>query len=148
MNEKKNAPSGAATSNEAKEAAAHAGTAISENDYTIQGGRRQGPVESLLLHGEANAIPTAQLVQLAGFRYQRELRIAIEGERARGALILSTVRGHGGYYLPSEDPDRRRQELKDFIHTVHVRAVNSQRALRAARQALQIMDGQEELSEW
>lgn len=107
--------------------------------------RTAGFIESILPRGEANAIPTAQLVALAGLRSQRDLRLAIERERRGGALILSTVRGHGGYYLPSEDPTKARAELSAFIRTVNARAVNSQRILRAARQALRVCDGQEVL---
>jgi hypothetical protein len=101
-----------------------------------------GAIEALLLHGEANAIPIAQLVELAGLQSQRQLRLVIEQERRNGSLILSTVRGRGGYFLPSCDPIQRQAELSAFIHTVHVRAVNSQKMLRAARQALRECESQ------
>lgn len=145
MNKKRKALSGAGTTDRATETAALTGTAISTNHYTMTDKRAQGHVEALLLRGEGNAIPTARLMQLAGFRYQRELRLAIEQERRNGALILSTVRGHGGYYLPSTDPDEARAEIADFVRTVQSRALNSLLILQAAKVALGVMPGQEVL---
>lgn len=102
----------------------------------------QVKVAPLLGHGEENAVSTAQLVKRLGLRDSRSLRALVEAERAEGALILSTVRGGGGYFLPSSDPFRAREEIAAFIRTVHARAVNSQRSLRAARRALKECDGQ------
>lgn len=99
-------------------------------------------VASLLGRGAENALQTAELMDALGLRDRRQLRNLIEQERGEGALILSTVRGRGGYYLPSTDPFRARQEIAAFVHTVHSRAVNSQRALRAARRALRECEGQ------
>lgn len=107
----------------------------------------QVKVAPLLGHGEENAVPTAELVNRLGLRDSRKLRALIEQERAEGVLILSTVRGSGGYYLPSSEPSQAREELAAFIRTVHARAVNSQRALRAARRALRVCEGQNILSE-
>lgn len=104
-------------------------------------------VVSLLGHGEENAMSTAQLVKRLGLRDSRKLRAMVEAEREDGALILSTVRGGGGYFLPSSDPSQARGEIAAFIRTVHARAVNSQRALRAARRALRECEGQERIEE-
>ena len=145
MIKSKKALSGAGTTDRAMETAALTGAAASEDQYTMTGKRAQGHVEALLLRGEGNAIPTAQLMQLAGFRYQRELRMAIEQERRNGALILSTVRGHGGYYLPSTDPAVARAEIADFVRTVRSRALNSLVILQSANAALRVLPGQEVL---
>ena len=104
-------------------------------------------IASLLLHGEENALTTVELVKLAGLKSPRELRAQIERERTAGALILSTVRNKGGYFLPSFDPEQGRQEIGAFIKTVHARAVNSQRILRAARRALRECLGQIDVDE-
>lgn len=102
-------------------------------------------VAPLLGHGAEKAIPTAALVAALGLKDQRQLRLLVERERAAGIIILSSVRGRGGYYLPAEDPVKAREEITGFIHTVHARAVNSQRALRAARRALRGCEGQIEI---
>ena len=99
-------------------------------------------VSPLLGHGEENAMSTAQLVKRLGLRDSRKLRAMVESERAEGALILSTVRHGGGYFLPSSDPSHARGEIAGFVRTVKARALNSLRALRAARRALRECDGQ------
>ena len=99
-------------------------------------------VAPLLGHGVGNALQAAALVDALGLKDKRQLRLMIERERAEGALILSTVKGRGGYFLPSADPFRAREEIAAFIRTVHSRAVNSQKALRAARRALRECEGQ------
>lgn len=107
----------------------------------------QTNIASLLLHGEENALTTVELVKLAGLKGPRELRSQVERERMAGALILSTVRKKGGYYLPSPDPERGREEISAFIRTVHARAVNSLRVLHAARRALRECPGQIDVDE-
>lgn len=102
--------------------------------------RTQGPIESLLPHGEGNAIRTAQLVALAGCGSARQLQKLIEAERAHGALILSS--STGGYFLPSSDPDEARAEIKAFVATVTRRAVSSLSVLESARAALRVLPGQ------
>lgn len=104
-------------------------------------------VSPLLGHGEENAVSTAQLVKRLGLRDSRSLRALIERERAEGALILSTVRGGGGYFLPSSDRFQARGEIAGFVSTVRARALNSLKALRAARRALKECDGQSRIEE-
>ena len=104
-------------------------------------------VAPLLGHGVGNALQAAALVDALGLKDKRQLRLMIERERAEGALILSTVKGRGGYFLPSADPFRAREEIAAFVQTVHSRAVNSQRALRAARRALRQCAGQLEIND-
>ena len=41
------------------------------------------------------------LMSVLGLANTRQLREAINFERMHGALILSTVRNRGGYFLPS-----------------------------------------------
>lgn len=140
-NKKARGAVGAAT--QAEETAALAGASVSVSQRSTKKSRNQGQIESLLSHGEANAIRSADLVSLANLKSQRELRFMIERERADGALILSTCHGHGGYFLPSNDPVQAREEIEAFIRTLHSRAVGTQRALKSARQALRVCLGQE-----
>lgn len=102
----------------------------------------QVKVAPLLGHGEKNAMSTAQLVKRLGLHDSRALRTLIERERADGVLILSKVRGGGGYFLPSSDPFQARGEIAGFVSTVRARALNSLKALRAARRTLRECDGQ------
>lgn len=95
-------------------------------------------IESLLLHGEENAISTAELVELSGVSSARTLQQQIERERARGALILSA--SDGGYFLP-DSGEKGRRELAAFVKTLRSRAVHTLRTLKAANKALQQMDG-------
>ena len=52
-----------------------------------------------------------------------------------GKLILSTCRNGGGYFAPS-DGALGVAEIRSFIATLNNRAVNTQKALTAARKAL------------
>lgn len=134
MSKKEDALTGAATSARAETATME--SAVSVVDFNMERGRTQGRIERLLRNGELNAIRTVDLINLAGLNSPRELRAEIERERADGALILSTVRHRGGYYLPNNDPAIARKEIAAFIATVSSRAIASQRTLKSARRAL------------
>ncbi len=114
---------------------------------TTQQQSSQGQVESLLLHGSVNAISTADLVKLSEFNNVRSLQQEIELERSQGALILSKSGTGGGYYLPSDDPEEARRELERFVRTLHARAINTLRTLKAAKAALEVVPGQTEVTE-
>lgn len=86
--------------------------------------------------GEANALTSKELVRLTGFRSVRELQAEIAHERDTGVPILSTCRSPGGYFLPADGEDGKR-ELSTFIRTVHARAANTYRATESAKKALQ-----------
>ena len=111
----------------------------SENCTTIQP-RRQG-IESLLLEGEENAIPSNQLVKMGQFKSVRELQALIAREREAGALILSTCRGGGGYFLPSAGEAGKR-EIAAFVATLRELELNTLRAIKTAREALESVEGQ------
>lgn len=110
-------------------------------NFTTPQPRKQGVIESLLLQGEANAIPSSDLVNLAGVKSTRELQLMIAQEREAGALILSTCRGGGGYFMPSPGEAGQR-EISAFVATLRARAINTLRVLKAAREALESLDGQ------
>lgn len=108
--------------------------------------RKQGTVEKLLLQGEKNALTSAYLVQLTGVKSARELQTMIAQERDEGALILSTCRGTGGYFLPSDGVTGQR-EIATFMATLQARAINTLKALKTAREALQNIKGQVSLDD-
>ena len=116
-------------------------TSLSYNDFTTARPQKQGLVESLLLEGEENATPSSELVRLTGCKSVRELQNQIAHERETGALILSTCRGGGGYFLPAPGEAGQR-EIAAFVTTLRARALNTLKALKAAREALQSIDGQ------
>lgn len=107
--------------------------------------RPEGRIEKLLPHGAENAISTEQLLHLTGIRHSRALQDIIAAEREHGALILSASKG--GYFKP-DDGDKGQQEIADFIHTLHARAISTLKALSAARKALGVIDGQDEMEGW
>lgn len=118
----------------------------SNSHYNTKSAREQKFVEKFLLQGESNAIPTRDLVRFTGLSSARQLQACIADERRRGALILSTNKGGGGYFLPS-DGEAGRREIAEFVSTLHSRAVNTLRVLSAARAALAEMDGQMQIDE-
>jgi len=103
-------------------------------------------IYELLLQGEENAIPTAQLVQMTGLRTARDLQLQNAREREDGKLILSTAKKGGGYFLPS-DGEQGMTEIAAFVATLHSRALNTLRALKAAKAALRDLDGQISITE-
>lgn len=115
---------------------------ISMSNRTMQPREMQAKVADLLPRGAENAIPTRELMKLAGFRTARQLQKEIERERAAGALILSA--STGGYYLPSVGTTGRAEILR-YERTLHARAVNTLRTLKTARRALRTLDGQLEM---
>ena len=140
MNKKRNARPAGSAAERAEVGTALAGN-IPCNDFTISVTRKQGLIESLLLQGEANAIPSGDLVNFAGVKSTRELQLIISQEREAGALILSTCRGGGGYFLPS-DGEVGKREIATFVATLRARALNTLRALKTAREALESLEGQ------
>ena len=87
------------------------------------------------MQGEQNAVPSRELRKWTGLKTNRDLQMVIAKERAEGKLILSTCRNGGGYLAPS-DGALGMAEIRSFIATLNNRAVNTQKALTAARMAL------------
>lgn len=145
MNEKRKAAHGAGTPGRQEAATFDRATAF-QGKFITPSARKQGFVESLLLQGEENALPSGELVQLTGFKSVRELQNEIAREREAGALILSTCRGGGGYFLPAPGEAGQR-EIGAFVATLRARALNTLRVLKAAREALEGLDGQVSLDD-
>ena len=94
-------------------------------------------VYTSLQYGRENAIKSATLANLLGYKTIRELQKQVEAERAAGYVILCDSHG-AGYYL-SDDP----VELRRFINTLNARATNTIRASESAQRALNDITGQE-----
>lgn len=93
-------------------------------------------VYASLQYGRKNAIRSATLARLLGFKTVRELQKQVEVERAAGYVILCDSQG-AGYYL-SDDPE----ELRRFVNTLNARARNTIKAAQSAQQALNELTGQ------
>ena len=102
-------------------------------------GQDDGMIYSLLLEGAENAVTAKELAKMAGLPNVRQLQEEIARERDAGAVILSTCRNGGGYYLPAEG-DTGRREIEEYIRTLKSRALNTLRAIRSARAALSDLD--------
>ncbi len=98
-------------------------------------------IEDFLLEGKQNAVKSQKLADLMGCKSVRELQEVIAKERAKGAVILSTCKDGGGYYLPREGD---KNEVIEFIRTLQSRAENTLCALESAKAYLRQLDGDSE----
>ena len=94
-------------------------------------------VVEFLKIGKQKAIPSKQLAKMIGCGSVRELQALVAQERQQGAVILSTSRGGGGYYLPGDT-----EEVREFIRTLDARARHTFLALRSARKYLRELEEQ------
>lgn len=84
----------------------------SHPNHTTPIPQAQGRISDLLLPGRENAIPRRDLEAMTGLD-GRTIRLMIEQERRRGALILSD--NHHGYFL-SDDPAEAQQFARSMRH--------------------------------
>lgn len=103
-------------------------------------------VADFLLRGAENAIPSKDLIKITGIPTDRALRLAVFKERNAGAVILSTTRNRGGYFLPDEG-EKGLQETAGWVRTQTSRALNILHALKSAQRAIGILDGQVEMGD-
>ena len=101
----------------------------------------QASVFYRLPQGEENAIRAKDLARQCGYKSARDLQHAIALERETGALILSTCQHGGGYYRPA-DGEAGKREINAFVGTLASRALNTLKAIKAARRELKTIDGQ------
>lgn len=94
-------------------------------------------IVEFLKKGKQNAIPSKQLAKMTGCGSVRDLRDLVAKERQRGAVILSTSRNSGGYYLPADA-----EEVREFVRTLDARARHTFLALRSARKYLRELEEQ------
>ena len=143
MSEKKSATLDAANIEGGKKQAVFTIGDLPQIDTTIEQEARQDfPIASILPVGAENAIPSARLVEMIDCGTVRKLQSLIAKEREAGALILSTTTG--GYFMP-DTGQKGREEIAAFVAVLHARAVNTLKAVKAARAALAVMDGQSEM---
>ena len=98
-----------------------------------------GGIERMIIEflkrGKQKAIPSKQLAKMVGCKNVRDLRALVSQERQQGAVILSTSRNGGGYYLPANT-----EEVQEFIRTLDARARHTFLALRSARKYLKDLE--------
>ena len=91
-----------------------------------QSGKTDFLIEGLLPVGKENAVTTQELVKMTGC------------EREHGAIICS---GSGrGYWRPKD-----RKEIQEFVHTMNARALNTLKAVKSAKRALKVPEGQQSM---
>lgn len=116
---------------------------LSMNQYTTEQGNGQS-IYDLLPQGETNAVASKVLANMVGATSVRDLQHMVAAERKSGALILSTCKG--GYYRP-QDGAAGQAEIARFIQTLRARALNTLRAIKATRKALEGVEGQLDLDD-
>lgn len=105
-----------------------------------QSGKTDFLIEGLLPVGKENAVTTQELVKMTGCGSARELQQRIAYERERGAIICS---GSGrGYWRP-----KNRQKIQEFVKTMNARALNTLKAVKSAKRALRVPEGQQSMDE-
>lgn len=92
-------------------------------------------IVEILKKGKQNAVPSKVLAKKVGCGSVRDLRAIVAQERQQGAVILSTSRNGGGYYLPADA-----EEVREFIRTLDARARHTFLALRSARKYLKELE--------
>lgn len=146
MNSNKKARAAASPAERARTTTARSAS-FSTSNFITDRGQKQGKIASVLPSGESNAIQARQLAAMVGAPSVRALQTMISREcAATDALILSTSRNGGGYFLPQQG-SAGREEIQRYIGTLTARARHTFLRLRAARRALARLDGQTGIEE-
>lgn len=103
-------------------------------------------ITNFLHNGAENAIPAPELCRLAGL-HPRAVRQCIVKERAAGEEILYRPGGHGGYFLPSTNPEQAQRERIAFYNTQRARAMCTLKTLQPVARSLGRPVGQTNLLE-
>ena len=122
MNANKNARPTVGAAGQA-ERESHWASGNSRNECTTW----NGPISSLLMHGQENAIPLRCLTTMTKLD-GRTVRAMIAAERLAGVPILSD--NSTGYYLPASEDEKAR-----FIRSMKHRAKEIERAAEAIEKA-------------
>lgn len=131
MDEKRNAPTGAATSAGAAAEKAAGNTSIPVfNCNTTTVDRQAGKISRLLLHGEENAISGPELARIAGVT-PRTLRLMVDRERLQYPICASDF----GYFLP-DSGNKGALELQRFLRRMDSRCRANRKVTKSARAAL------------
>lgn len=99
-------------------------------------------LSALLGHGRENAVSSDVLaVQLQ--TSARGLRDKILKARCNGEIILYAPGGHGGYFLPSDDPETAQKEMTAFYNAQAARCKHGLLAIAPVARRLGIPLGQQ-----
>lgn len=102
---------------------------------------------TLLGHGRENAVSSDVLA--AQLRTStRGLRDKVLKARCNGEIILYAPGGHGGYFLPSDDPEKARQEMAAFYSVQAARCKHGLAAIAPVARRLGIPLGQMDLESY
>ena len=99
-------------------------------------------VVEILQHGHENAI-SADILAAQLCTSKRELRAKILTARYAGEIILYAPGGHGGYFLPSDDPETAQKEMAAFYNVQSARCKHGLIAIAPVAQRLGIPLGQQ-----
>ncbi len=95
--EKKTAPGVASTESGKAEREALRGATFSKLYFSM----RKGPVSSILLMGQQNALPGREIRRILGLKNVRDVSAQVEAERRKGVPICASCDSKNpGYYLP------------------------------------------------
>ena len=116
---------------------------IDHGQDTTPESRCQGHILGLIPHGPANAITARQLTRLTGLG-GRDIRRRIAAARAAGTVILSDKTG--GYFLPSDNGQRGRDEVAAWLARITAKGVSTIQAGASARLFLRnVLPGQQRI---
>ena len=104
-------------------------------------------VVEILQHGHENAI-SADILAAQLCTSKRELRAKILTARCAGEIILYAPGGHGGYFLPSDDPIKAQQEMATFYNVQAARCKHGLLAIAPVARRLGIPLGQTDLESY
>lgn len=96
----------------------------------------------LLGQGHENAI-SADILAAQLLTSKRELRAKILTARCAGEIILYAPGGHGGYFLPSDDPETAQKEMTAFYNVQAARCKHGLLAIAPVARRLGIPLGQQ-----
>ena len=110
---------------------------ISDFNFTTDSvGGQAGKIWDLIPAGETSAIPADDLAMLAGYSNTRSLRLAVDGLRSKGVLILASS---AGYYKPSNGPAGI-AEIRRFLRRQDARAASNRRTTNLIRARLRAIE--------
>ena len=132
--ENKKCAAGAATPNSAL--ALQCGSSSCLNESISQQRPEGNSLIDLLPHGKSRAVSMKHLSDVFGCT-ERDVRSMIHRARCNGAAIAGDS---AGYYIPET-----REELQRWVRLAKKRSLSGLKALKAARQQLRELEGQESL---
>lgn len=104
-------------------------------------------LSALLGHGRENAVSSDFLAaQLQ--TSTRGLRDKILKARCNGEIILYAPSGHGGYFLPSDDPETAQKEMAAFYNVQSARCKHGLLAIAPVARRLGMPLGQTDLESY